>query len=598
MKKVLILILSILFAVCLLASCGGDETPSSSSSAPSSTGSSAQGGGSTDVQVPAGEGDYQYNMSDYVTLPSYNDYSVGVELDDVQRQIDNFIMSKAVKSKRLKCVVGDVVTVSYVGYMLDESNDVLLDEEGRAVTFDENDSYGVFLGAGLSISEFETGIVGMSIGELKEVYATFPKDYFAEDLAGKTVMFEIALMSIFDTPIYGDSFVEKYTEYKTAKEFEASVKSSIAFSKLIDYIKENAVFASYPEREYNDLAAELLAMEDDFENKYSMTLDEYILRNYNMTREEYIKQTLKTDMVYYAIAQAEGIAVTEEQLKEETGRLLAYYKDYYMGLGASSAVAMQRAKELVDDLGYSYVYENVLFELVDKCIAGAIKISERAATYKSISTVLAEREKLEEGSSFGNLCPSLDLEIFDELGASGSIIDPVRNVGKLTVINFWGTWCPYCLVELPYFDRVATEYKDTLTVFAVHSTNGYGTAAQYVENNFASSDMIFLKDYPKDKNDPYSTDMYYNLLGGAGYYPYTVILDENGLIVYKKVGAMTYEELVEAIESNLPLDRVYGPFGLTDEDKENMGDIIGDLEDKLDGISGGSESQNTESKEE
>ena len=137
------------------------------------------------------------------------------------------------------------------------------------------------------------------------------------------------------------------------------------------------------------------------------------------------------------------------------------------------------------------------------------------------------------------------VEVFDENGSLGTTVDPTKNIGRLTVINFWGTWCPYCLIELPHFDRVAKECGDDVTIYAVHSTNGYGTAPDYVLENCEESKIVFLKDYEANGKK----NSYYSALGGDGSYPFTVILDEKGIIVSTHVGAMTYEQLMGALRN-------------------------------------------------
>ena len=152
------------------------------------------------------------------------------------------------------------------------------------------------------------------------------------------------------------------------------------------------------------------------------------------------------------------------------------------------------------------------------------------------------------GSEIGNLCPSMELEVFDGNGKTGTTINPV-NTGKITVINFWGTWCPPCKQELPYFDSIATEYNDSVTIIAVHTDMYFEDAPSYINTNYSDSVIVFAKDKTIDINDPYSSEEHYDALGGAGYYPYTVILDENGVIILKHTGLMTYEQLKDAIDS-------------------------------------------------
>ena len=87
------------------------------------------------------------------------------------------------------------------------------------------------------------------------------------------------------------------------------------------------------------------------------------------------------------------------------------------------------------------------------------------------------------GNVIGAACYGYDIKLFDENGLTGNTFNPANNHGKITVINFWGTWCPGCMAELPYFDQIATEYKNDVTVLAIHSTlwfeDGQPPAAEY-----------------------------------------------------------------------------------------------------------------------
>ena len=154
------------------------------------------------------------------------------------------------------------------------------------------------------------------------------------------------------------------------------------------------------------------------------------------------------------------------------------------------------------------------------------------------------------GNKVGNLCYSYPMSVFDENGNTNTTIDPVTT-GKVTIINFWGTWCGGCIRELPYFDRIATEYKDTVSVVAVHTHMDFDTAPDYVMEHYKDSDMIFAKDNPQDPSDAYSDEIFFKLLGGGDSYPITVILDENGVIVASLLRATKYEELKSIVDATL-----------------------------------------------
>lgn len=132
------------------------------------------------------------------------------------------------------------------------------------------------------------------------------------------------------------------------------------------------------------------------------------------------------------------------------------------------------------------------------------------------------------GNQVGSLCPSYLLEIVTAAGITAETIDPTAT-GKVTIVNFWGTWCGPCVAELPYFDEVAATYADKLTVIAVHSNQGIDTAPAYIQEHYPNSSIIFAKD--NAGANPIN-GAFYTALGFNMTYPATVVLDENGVILY------------------------------------------------------------------
>ena len=170
------------------------------------------------------------------------------------------------------------------------------------------------------------------------------------------------------------------------------------------------------------------------------------------------------------------------------------------------------------------------------------------------TTDTSEPEGPTVGTKVGNRLPSASLQSFDENGLSAESIDPSKS-GKVTVINFWGTWCQPCVKELPHFNDVATQYKDSVVFYAVHSDSGfdvvvnkeYGTALEYVAKNYADSNMIFLR----DTNSSKPTDNYFLTVTGEKLnpsYPWTIVINESGVITYSASGEMSAEALIAEIQ--------------------------------------------------
>ena len=142
------------------------------------------------------------------------------------------------------------------------------------------------------------------------------------------------------------------------------------------------------------------------------------------------------------------------------------------------------------------------------------------------------------GNEVGNLCPEYALEIIDRTGITSNTINPAKT-GKLTIVNFWGTWCTPCVNELPYFNQIADEYKDNVTVIAIHTNSVVGTAYDFIGKYYPETSMIFAHDT--------EGEAYYSTLGGRGTYPYTVVLDEDGIILKIFYSSLEYEDLKEVV---------------------------------------------------
>ena len=150
------------------------------------------------------------------------------------------------------------------------------------------------------------------------------------------------------------------------------------------------------------------------------------------------------------------------------------------------------------------------------------------------------------GTEVGDLCPDFTVQVYDN--ATGELTEqtysPETSRGKVTVINFWGTWCDPCKAELPYFDQVASEDPD-IVIVTVHSILDAPTAPEYISTNYPNSNMLFTQDGMQTV-DGAEYDVF-TLLGGRNSYPRTLILDSEGVITFAFTGSIHYEELVAEI---------------------------------------------------
>ncbi len=176
------------------------------------------------------------------------------------------------------------------------------------------------------------------------------------------------------------------------------------------------------------------------------------------------------------------------------------------------------------------------------------KTPEAPVETESVSSVDTAGEPLPPvGSQVGNLCPTLELECYNNETGSYNLEE---NRGRVTVINFWGTWCAPCKEELPHFDAVAREYADRgVSVMLVHSgfiSGGDEHPRDYIPEQYPDTPMISVQDI-----DDGADGEYYAALGGRDTFPMTLIVDGDGVITFIRHGKLSHEELVAAVEDAL-----------------------------------------------
>lgn len=160
---------------------------------------------------------------------------------------------------------------------------------------------------------------------------------------------------------------------------------------------------------------------------------------------------------------------------------------------------------------------------------------------------------LKRGNEVGNICYDADLPIITAQGVQAQTVDPTA-YGKVTVINFWYTSNAPSVAALPYYDNIARKYGDDIQVVAVHGIL-LNTAANFIRTNYPDSPIVFLADFVPEENQTEDKAMnemyrigYYTMLGGQNrVYPYTVVLNEKGIITHVFRQSVTEAQLETAV---------------------------------------------------
>ena len=281
---------------------------------------------------------------DYVTLPDdYADITIDADLgqvtdEDISNYIDQNVLSNYATDEKVTdraAADGDTVNIDYVGSV-------------DGVEFDGGNTQGngadLTLGSHSYIDDFEDQIVGHSAGEEFDVNVTFPTEYQAAELAGKEAVFKIKLHEVKykELPALDDELAKDCSEYDTLDEFKASIRKNNQeqLDKQDDLAVENALVdqvidgmeAEIPQAMYDVRMDELV---NDFAfrmEQQGLRLEDYLKymgQSVDQFRASFMPQAekqVKIRLALEAVAAAENIEASEDELNAEVKRIADQYK--------------------------------------------------------------------------------------------------------------------------------------------------------------------------------------------------------------------------------------------------------------------------------
>ena len=271
-----------------------------------------------------------------------------------------------------KCLDGDVVKVNYVGYYTDANGNIKLKDNGEKDSFDSGNGVLFFIGSGLAIEDFENGMIDMLIGESnkKQISATFPDDYSTESFRNKKVIFEVTVLEIREVEEYNDKFVKDHLGFDTMAEFEDNLKKTYADNDMQSFLVKEGKFLDYPRREYKEMKDQFEEIDNYYKNYYGYSLEDYIGAYYGMSKRTYIESSMQLEMIYYAIANAQGFAPVkgDKYLTDARNALIEENKESYLSRYPETKAdeAYEIAANYVDkELGTAAIYEKAVFTFVE-----------------------------------------------------------------------------------------------------------------------------------------------------------------------------------------------------------------------------------------
>ena len=253
---------------------------------------------------------------------------VKVTAADVKAEMKPYIdrASRLVSVDR-KAKKGDVAVIDFEGF-----------KDGVAFEGGKGENYSLELGSGSFVPGFEEQVIGMKAGEEKDLDITFPENYTA-DLAGAAVVFKVKVNEVKERqePALDDEFAKDVSEFDTLDEFKKDLKEKLKARRqqqaerdyeaaVIDALLENLV-CDVPEAMVEYRADKMVEEQAMRMQQNGLNFQDY-LKYMGLSMDDVRAQAktaadraVRTALALDAVAKAEGIEVTQEELDAEVKRL-------------------------------------------------------------------------------------------------------------------------------------------------------------------------------------------------------------------------------------------------------------------------------------
>ena len=180
------------------------------------------------------------------------------------------------------------------------------------------------------IPGFEEGILGMKKGETKDITVTFPENYQSSELAGQEAVFQITVQSFKRPPELTDTWAAANTDYKTADEYRASVRTQLeqeaqdqAESSLRSTawttVYSNSEVVEYPEKDIEEATQEFRSQIEAYAKQGNMELEDFVksqgvsMDDFEAQCQQYAQNKVKQNLIIQGIMDAEGMTLEDEE---------------------------------------------------------------------------------------------------------------------------------------------------------------------------------------------------------------------------------------------------------------------------------------------
>lgn len=311
---------------------------------------------------------YIEKLAGYVTLGEYEGieyepYDTTVTDDDVINYLESSVASYGLLNKVDRAVKeGDYVYINFTGAIDGENDDNL--SSGYQQTLK--------IGSGDYIEGFEEGLIGHKAEETVVLNLTFPDDYGNSDYASKDVVFTVELVAVNEMPELTDEFINTnfgddsdnalgWDSLDAAKadirqELEDAAKQtaeSYDTQSILDSLVNDSTFTDLPQDYLDEYYDNYIDYYQQFADYYSMSLDDYCsiygitVEELQSECEEMAQLSVEQDIALWAVAEAEGIELTDDEYENRVNEAFEEYKDIYSYTDASEFVENNGGEDTV-----------------------------------------------------------------------------------------------------------------------------------------------------------------------------------------------------------------------------------------------------------
>ncbi len=260
--------------------------------------------------------------------------STRVTKKDVDEEIEKIREKNArivsVEDRELKD--GDISVIDFEGFVDGEAF-----EGGKAEKFE------LTIGSNQFIPGFESQMVGMKIGEERDINVKFPEEYHAENLSGKDATFKVKLHEIKEKilPEVDDEFAKDVSEFDTLEDYKKDLNKKVKESKenrakvekeqeAIDKFVEK-VEVVVPEGMIDEEVDKMVEEMNANLSYQGLNVDQYLqymgitLEDYKREMRDQAEKRIKLDLGLEFVAKEEKIEVTDDEIDTKIKELSAQY---------------------------------------------------------------------------------------------------------------------------------------------------------------------------------------------------------------------------------------------------------------------------------